>query len=124
MTIGLTHSKELFEWLDDVSGGGVRLCELEGDVINDSLIVWFTRICFEASNGDAEDDDDGATGDVDANESSTAFRRFCKRIFLDLGDNGDFLYSWALIINDVEKDIVILICLRIEVKMQTEWDNE
>ena len=68
---------------------------------------------------DGEDDDDDRTGGVDANESSTYFRRFCKRISLDLGDSGELLYSWALIINAGDTYIVHLICVRIEVEMQT-----
>ena len=68
---------------------------------------------------DGEDDDDDRIGGIDANESSTYFRRFCKRISLDLGDSGELLYSWALIINAGDTYIVHLICVRIEVEMQT-----
>ena len=100
-----------------MSGEGTEICESGGDVIDDSLIVWSVRICLEMFEEDGEDDDDDRTGGVDANESSTAFRRFCKRIALDLGDSGEFLYSWALIIYDDDTYIVHLICVRIEVEM-------
>ena len=99
-----------------MSGEGTEICESGGD---DSLIVWSARIRLEVFEEDGEDDDDDRTGGVDANESCTAFRRFCKRIALDLGDSGEFLYSWALIIYDDDTYIVHLICVRIEVEMQT-----
>lgn len=76
-----------------MSGEGTGICESGGDVIDDSLIVWSDKIRLEVFEEDGEDDDDDRTGGFDANESSTAFRRFCKRIALDLGDSGEFLYS-------------------------------
>ena len=99
-----------------MSGEGTEICESGGD---DSLIVWSARICLEMFNGDSEDDDDDWIGGIDANVRSTFLRRFCKRISLDLGDSGELLYSWALIINAGDTYIVHLICVRIEVEMQT-----
>ena len=103
-----------------MSGEGTEICESGGDVIDDSLIVWSVRICLEMFEEDGEDDDDDRIGGIDANESSTYFRRFCKRISLDLGDSGESAYSWALILNDVVAGIVHLFCVRIEVEMETE----
>lgn len=101
-----------------MSGEGTEICEPEGDVIDDSDIL-STRVRFEVFNGDSEDDDDDWIGGIDANVRSTFLRRFCKRISLDLGDSGELLYSWALIINAGDTYIVHLICVRIEVEMQT-----
>ena len=103
-----------------MSGEGTGICEPRGDVVDDPLIVLSNRIRFEVFNEDSEDDDDDRIGGIDANESSTSLRRFCKRISADLGDSGESLYSWALIICDVVTGIVLLICVRLEVEMQTE----
>ena len=102
-----------------MSGEGTEICEPEGDVIDDSDIL-STRVRFEVFNGDSEDDDDDWIGGIDANVRSTFLRRFCKRISEDLGDSGVFMYSWALILNDVVAGIVLLICGMIEIEMQTE----